>query len=72
VKKVRKTAVRTKEVGHRRLNWHANVHIAWFCAAVAPNNFTCNVPGIATAGAKKLGVRGDDGVTASWEAAMLV
>jgi hypothetical protein len=62
----------SKEVGQNTLNWHANEHIAWFCAATAPRSFPCNVPRIATASAKKLGVRGHGGVTALREAAMLM
>jgi hypothetical protein len=34
-----------EEVGQCRLIWHADEDIAWFCAAIAPKSFTCNVPG---------------------------
>jgi hypothetical protein len=61
-----------EEVYQSRLNWHVDEDIAWFCAAIAPKSFTRSVPGTATAGIKKLGVRGHGGVTASREAAMLV
>jgi hypothetical protein len=60
-----------EEVGQSRLNWHADENIAWSCEAIAPKAFTCTVPGTATASAKKLGVRGHGGVTASRKAAML-
>jgi hypothetical protein len=60
------------EIGQSMLNWHADEHIAWFCVAIAPTSFTYNVPGTATPSAKKLGVRGYDGVTASREATMIV
>jgi hypothetical protein len=44
-----------EEVRPSMLNWHADEHIAWFCAAIiAPKTFTCNVPCTATASAKQL------------------
>jgi hypothetical protein len=66
-----------EDVGQNRLNWHSDEDIAWFWRhrsknfhqqhqKLSPKTFT------ATASAKKLGVRGHGGVTASREATMLV